>query len=232
MVMAPMVLTVLMPAYNEIDTIREAIRRVCDTDLGEGVSREVIVIDDASTDGTRELLREIPGIILVEHARNQGKGAAIRSGLERATGDVVVIQDADLEYDPADLRAMLTPIRYGKAAVVYGSRFLKRRPRMRLANYVANRILAWSATLLFGQRITDEATCYKMFRTDVLRAMNLRAERFEFCPEVTAKARRAGYRIVEVPISYQARTLAEGKKITWRDGLEAIWTLVKYRFVR
>jgi len=229
---APFVLTVLMPAYNEIDTIREAIRRVCETDLGEGISKEVIVIDDASTDGTREVLAEIPGIIVVKHARNQGKGAAIRSGLARATGDVVVIQDADLEYDPADLRAMLTPIRHGKAAVVYGSRFLKGRPRMRLANYIANRILAWSATLLFGQRITDEATCYKMFRTDVLRAMNLRAERFEFCPEVTAKARRAGYRIVEVPISYQARTLAEGKKITWRDGLEAIWTLVKYRFVR
>ncbi|MBI3945266.1 MAG: glycosyltransferase family 2 protein [Armatimonadetes bacterium] len=227
-----MTLTIIVPAYNERDTILEAIRRVEEADLGPAVTREILVVDDCSRDGTRELLRAVPGIRLLEHARNQGKGMAIRTALAEATGEVVVIQDADLEYDPADFRAMLEPIRYGKTAVVYGSRFLKGRPRMRLANYIANRLLAWSATLLFRRRLTDEATCYKMFRTDVLRAMDLRAERFEFCPEVTAKALRAGYRILEVPISYRARSIAEGKKITWRDGLDAFWTLAKYRFLR
>jgi glycosyltransferase involved in cell wall biosynthesis len=190
------------------------------------------VVDDGSKDGTREILRQMPGIVYVEHERNQGKGMAIRTGLARATGEVVVIQDADLEYDPGDFRRMLEPIRYGKAAVVYGSRFLKARPRMRFANYVANRLLAWGATLLFGRRITDEATCYKMFRAEVLREMNLQATRFEFCPEVTAKAMRAGHRILEVPISYRARSVAEGKKISWRDGVSAFYTLLKYRLVK
>lgn len=230
--MAPVTLSVLIPAYNEVDTILEAIRRVREADLGEGVVREIVVVDDGSTDGTRELLRGVQDIRYFEHERNQGKGAAIQTGLAHATGEVVVIQDADLEYDPADFRAMLEPIRYGKAAVVYGSRFLKGQPRMRFANFIANRLLAWAATLLFGQRLTDEATCYKMFRTDVLRGMNLRAKRFEFCPEATAKSLRAGFRIVEVPVSYNARTLAEGKKISWRDGVAALVTLVKYRFVR
>ncbi len=230
--MDPITLSVIVPAYNERETIAEAIRRVRAADLGPGVTCEIIVADDCSTDGTRALLREMPDIRLVEHERNQGKGAAIRSALAHATGDVVVIQDADLEYDPADFRAMLEPIRYGKAAVVYGSRFLKARPKMRPANYVANRLLAWTATLLFGRRITDEATCYKMFRTEVLRAMNLRAQRFEFCPEATAKALRAGYRILEVPVAYRARSVAEGKKISWRDGLSAFGTLLKYRFLR
>ncbi|MDH7570584.1 MAG: glycosyltransferase family 2 protein, partial [Armatimonadota bacterium] len=217
-------LSVIIPAYNERDTIAEAIRRVQEANLGDGVSLEILVVDDCSTDGTREVLRGIPGIRVLQHERNQGKGAAIRTALAHASGDVVVIQDADLEYDPADLRKMLEPIRQGKTAVVYGSRFLKSRPQMRRANYVANRILAWAATLLFFHRITDEATCYKMFRADVLRAMNLKARRFEFCPEVTAKALRAGYRIVEVPISYRARTVAEGKKISWKDGFSALWT--------
>jgi len=230
--MRPLLLSVLVPAYNEADTITEAIRRVQEADLGEGVTCEVIVVDDGSTDGTRELLRQTSGIRLVEHECNRGKGAAIRTGLAHATGEVVVIQDADLEYDPADFRRMLEPIRQGKAAVVYGSRFLNGTPRMRLANLIANRLLAWSATLLFGRRLTDEATCYKMFRTEVLRAMDLRANRFDFCPEATAKALRAGHRILEVPVSYQARTAAEGKKISWRDGVAAFWTLLKYRLVR
>lgn len=230
MVMEPITLTVIVPAYNERDTILEAIRRVQQVDLGPNVNREIVVVDDGSQDGTRDLLRGVAGIRLLEHERNQGKGTAIRTALAHATGDVVTIQDADLEYDPADFRAMLEPIRRGEAAVVYGSRFLRGRPRMRLANYIANRLLAWLVRLLFGQPLSDEATCYKMFRTDVLRGVKLRAQRFEFCPEVTAKVLRAGYRIVEVPISYRARTVAEGKKISWRDGLIAFWTLLKYRF--
>lgn len=230
--LAPLTLSVIIPAYNERETITEAIRRVREADLGPGVTAEILVVDDCSRDGTRELLRAIPGIRLLEHQENQGKGAAIRTALAHATGAVVVIQDADLEYDPADFRAMLAPIREGKAAVVYGSRFMRGHPPMRTANYIANRLLAWSATLLFGQRLTDEATCYKMFRSDVLRAMNLRATRFEFCPEVTAKARRAGYRILELPVSYRARSIAEGKKISWHDGVAAFWTLLKYRLIR
>lgn len=230
--MERLTLSVLVPAYNEADTIVEAIRRVQEADLGEGVACEIIVVDDGSTDGTREILRALPGIRLVEHETNRGKGAAIRTGLAHAAGEVVVIQDADLEYDPADFRRMLDPIRSGKAAVVYGSRFLNGTPRMRWPNLIANRLLAWSATLLFGQPLSDEATCYKMFRTDVLRSLHLRANRFDFCPEATAKVLRAGYRIVEVPVSYRARTAAEGKKISWRDGVAAFWTLLKYRFVR
>ena len=221
-----------MPAYNERETIREAIRRV--TALGEDV--ELIVVDDASTDGTRELLEELegleaePGITLVKHEANMGKGMAIRTAIAHATGSVIAVQDADLEYAPADLLRLMEPISRGEAKVVYGSRFLNGRPPMQLPNYVCNRLLAWTANVLYGARITDEATCYKVFDAELLRSIPLECRRFEFCPEVTAKVRKRGERIVELPISYTPRSYDSGKKIRWWDGVIALWTLVKYRF--
>jgi glycosyltransferase involved in cell wall biosynthesis len=221
-------ISVVMPVYNERETIAEALRRVEAVDL----DLEIVAVDDCSTDGTREMLRARPGIRLVEHAQNQGKGAAIRTALEHVTGDIVIIQDADLEYFPEDYPALIAPILAGETRVVYGSRFLDGRPPMRLANYVCNRMLAVAANLLFGGRLTDEATCYKVFDAALLREIPLTCRRFEFCPEVTAKILRRGEQIVEVPIRYTARSFDAGKKIRWWDGVEALWTLVKFRFVK
>ncbi len=169
---------------------------------------------------------------MLTHEVNRGKGAAIRTGLASASGDIVLVQDADLEYDPEDYPAMVGPIIEGSADVVYGSRFKGTRENMALKNWLANKILAWAASALFFRRVTDEATCYKAFRADVLRSFDLKCERFEFCPEVTAKTLRRGYRLVEVPIRYRARTVEAGKKIRATDGLEAVWTLLRYRFQR
>ncbi len=212
----------------------ESLKRVQMVDFGSH-TLETIVVDDASTDNTAELVQEFGTCLkLIRHERNRGKGAAIRTALGVATGDVIVIHDADLEYDARDLPALIEPIATGSAKAVFGTRFkYGAKPMgMKLQNLIANKILVIAANLLFRGAISDEATCYKAIRTDVLRAMNLKAERFEFCPEVTAKLLRARQRIAEVPVRYQARTVAEGKKIHWYDGLEAIWTLIKYRFVR
>jgi dolichol-phosphate mannosyltransferase len=219
-------LSVIVPACNERETIVEALRRV-KAAPGE---KEIIVVDDGSTDGTRELLEADPDIRLICHPKNQGKGAAIRTALAAATGDVVIIQDADLEYDPADYAALVDPIRRGEARAVYGSRFLRGRPDMRWPNYLCNRLLALAANLLYGAGITDEATCYKAFDAGLIRDLPLRCERFEFCPEVTAKVRRRGVRIHEVPIRYTARSFDAGKKIRAWDAVEAFWTLLRYRF--
>jgi len=208
--------------------MEESIARVRQVKLDQ----EIIVVDDCSTDGTRELLQQLPDIKLVLHERNMGKGMAIRTALGYVTGDIVIIQDADLEYDPRDFPAMVEPIASGKADVVYGSRFLKSTPKMRLPNYIANRGLAITASILFRTRITDEATCYKAFRADLIKSLNLTCRRFEFCPEVTAKLLRRGVKIMEVPIRYTARTSELGKKIGWWDGIVAFWTLIKYRFMR
>jgi dolichol-phosphate mannosyltransferase len=221
-------LSVVMPVYNERDTIREALQRV--RALGENV--ELVVVDDASTDGTTAILEAEPGLVLLKHPVNQGKGMAIRTALANVTGDVVAIQDADLEYDPRDLLRLMEPIARGEARVVYGSRFLKGRPPMALPNYICNRLLAWTANLLYGARLTDEATCYKVFDASLIRSLPLECRRFEFCPEVTAKVLKRGERILELPISYTPRSYDSGKKIRWWDGVEALWTLVKYRFKR
>lgn len=218
--------SIIIPVYNEIDTIAEVLDRVRAVD----VPKEIIVADDCSSDGTRDFLRTQIDIKLVEHSCNAGKGAAIRAALERVTGEIVVIQDADLEYDPRDIPMLIQPIIEGKADIVYGTRFAVGKPKMRLANYLANRVFAWLATVLYRTRVTDEATCYKAFRVDVLKSIELRCNRFEFCPEVTARLLKRGYRYAEVPIWYEARTYAQGKKITWKDGVECIWTLLKYRF--
>ena len=222
-------LSVVIPAYNERDTIQEALRRVRAL-ADSGVTLEVVVVDDASTDGTREILEAEPGIVLLRHARNQGKGTAIRTALAQVTGRVVAIQDADLEYDPHDLLRLMEPILHSKARVVYGSRFMQGRPPMQFANYVCNRLLALTANVLYGARLTDEATCYKLFDAALVSSLKLECRRFEFCPEVTAKVLRRGERILELPISYNPRSYDSGKKIRWWDGVEALWTLVKYRF--
>jgi glycosyltransferase involved in cell wall biosynthesis len=221
-------LSIIMPVYNEKETIEEAVNRVKAVDI----DKEIIIVDDCSTDGTPVLLKQMTGIRLFQHDKNMGKGMAIRTALAHVEGDIVVIQDADLEYYPEDYPALIEPIERGDADVVYGSRFLTGKPAMNPANYLANRILAIASNILFGAKITDEATCYKAFRASVIKDIPLTCERFEFCPEVTAKVLRKGIKIVEVPIRYTARTCAQGKKIGWRDGFEAIWTLIKFRFVK
>jgi glycosyltransferase involved in cell wall biosynthesis len=196
------------------------------------VEKEIIVIDDASTDETPDIVQPLagPDLHLLRQPRNMGKGAAIRRGLEAATGEIILIQDADLEYDPADYPKLIAPIVSGEAAVVYGTRAPEFRG-MRLPHRLFNRAAALLTNLLFRAGITDEATCYKVFRADVIKDIPLKCERFEFCPEVTAKVRKRGFRIHEVPVSYQARSVGAGKKIRWWDGVDALWTLIKYRFV-
>lgn len=233
-----MLLSVLIPAYQEEGSIAEVLRQVCAVDTESlGFDKEIIVCDDGSADRTATLIEEAaaadPRIHLVRHPQNRGKGAAIRSALEQARGEYCLIQDADLEYEVSDYPAILRPLRDG-ADVVYGSRFLARRypEGMRLPNFVANKILTTTANLLFGLSITDEATCFKVFRTDILRSLSLTCTGFEFCPEVTAKLGNRKVRIVEVPISYSARDVAAGKKVRWTDGVEAMWVLIKHRVKR
>jgi len=198
------------------------------------VEKEVIVVDDASTDRTAEMIGSDPRVKLVRHEKNQGKGAAIRTGLAHVTGDVVLIQDADMEYSVQDYPALLRPFVEKGAEVVYGSRFLKRRwpTNMRWTNYLANRLLTLTANVLYGARLTDEATCYKVFRAPLLKSLPLCATGFEFCPEVTALVCLRRIPIHEVPIEYTARTQAEGKKIRWSHGIQALKTLFYYRIRR
>jgi len=228
-----MKISIIIPVYNEFRTLPQVLERVSNAPLPPGCEKEIIVVDDGSTDGTTGLLREVQthGAVRAHHSvLNFGKGTAIRVGLRIATGDVILIQDGDLEYDPNDYAAVLKPIVNGRAGVVYGSRFTGNMQNMAWKNWLANRILTITANFLFGAQITDEATAYKAFRTDILRNMKLACRRFEFCPEVTAKVRRMGYTIREVPISYNARGILDGKKIRARDGFEALWTLIRYRF--
>lgn len=232
---ARMLLSIIIPAYQEERTISEVLRRVAAIDTESlGFDKEILVCDDGSTDGTVALVeaaaRDDDRIRLVRHERNRGKGAAIRTALATARGDYCLIQDADLEYEVDDYPALLRPL-LGGAKVVYGSRFLatERPEGMRTANYVANRVLTVAANLLYGLDISDEATCFKVFDTELLRSLELECNGFEFCPEVTAKLGLAGAEVVEVPIHYRARNVAEGKKVRWTDGVEALWVLVKHR---
>jgi dolichol-phosphate mannosyltransferase len=222
-------LSVIIPVHNELHTIREALRRVQEVDL----KKEIIIVDDHSFDGTREILSQITDddVKVIYHAQNAGKGAAIRTALPYVTGDIIIIQDGDLEYNPGEYLKLIEPIIEGRASVVYGSRFMGEITNMHPLNYIANRILALTASLLFFNWITDEGTCYKVFKADVLKSLDLKCTGFDFCPEVTAKVRKRGYKIVEVPISYHGRSTDEGKKIRWQDGLQAFLALIKYRLV-
>ncbi len=225
-------ISIIMPVYNERRLLPDVLERVNQARLPEGCEKEVIIMDDASTDGTSELLDSYAAgtAVVYRSPHNFGKGAMIREGLARATGDVVLIQDADLEYDPGDYVKMLHSVVCGTADVVYGSRFRGASAGMRRANWIANRVLTLTTNVLFNASLTDEATAYKAFRTDVLRTIRLRSMRFEFCAEVTAKILRAGFRIHEVPISYNARRTCDGKKIRWYDAFHALATLFQYRF--
>lgn len=227
----PLKLSVIIPCYNERATIREIVAAVQAT----GRAYEIIIVDDGSTDGTRDVLPELeaqPGVRVVYHEGNRGKGAAVRTGFDAASGDVLLIQDADLEYDPRDYGALLQPIEEGRARVVYGSRFLGGpRTAMMFWHMVGNKLLTLTTNVLYNTILSDMETGYKVFRAEVLRGVPLRSRRFEFEPEITAKVLKRGVRIFEVPIKFYPREYAEGKKITWKDAPVALWTLVRYRFV-
>ncbi|HEY3397357.1 MAG TPA: glycosyltransferase family 2 protein [Armatimonadota bacterium] len=226
-----MKLSVIMPAYNEAATIREIVARV----LAEPHDKELIIVDDGSTDGTRPLLAELAQsdsrVRVILHEKNRGKGAAVRTGLAAATGDIVLIQDADLEYDPTDYAVLLKPLELGRADVVYGSRFLGTHRAFLFWHLLGNRFLTGVTNLLYNATLTDMETCYKAIRRSFLEGMVLRSNHFDIEPELTAKLLKRRARLYEVPISYYGRDFAEGKKIHWYDGLGALWTLLKYRFV-
>jgi glycosyltransferase involved in cell wall biosynthesis len=227
-------LSVIMPVYNEARTILEIIERVRDVEI----AKEIILVDDGSTDGTRDILREkvdgiIPGVKVFLHDKNQGKGAAIRTAIEHVGGDYVIIQDADLEYDPKEYYQLLAPILDGRADVVFGSRFLgSGAHRVHLFwHRVANGVLTNLSNMMTNLNLTDMEVCYKVFRVEVIKKIRLRSNRFEFEPEITAKVAKMRCRVYEVPISYSGRDYDEGKKIGWKDGVTALWTIFKYKFV-
>jgi glycosyltransferase involved in cell wall biosynthesis len=226
-----MKLSIVMPVYNEAATIREIVRRV----QALPHAKEIVVVDDGSLDGTRDILRSMAGgeVRVFLHARNRGKGAAVRTGIAQARGDVVVVQDADLEYNPRDIPALLAPIERGEADVVYGSRFLGGPHRvLNFWHYVGNRLLTLLSNMCTNVNLTDMETGYKAFRTEVLRRIEIESDRFGFEPEVTAKVARLRCRIYEQPISYSGRDYDEGKKITWRDGVAALWHIVRFSLPR
>ena len=224
-------LSVIVPVYNERNTVAEIVRQMRAVELP--LEREVVIVDDGSTDGTGDILKQLADstVRVVVHRANQGKGAAVRTGLAQVTGDLVLIQDADLEYDPEDWPKLLAPVLKGRAQVVYGSRFTGERRNMLFLHWVGNRLLSLCTNILYNTTLSDMETCYKLFDRELIGTINLRANGFDFEPEVTAKVLRRGVRIYEVPISYSGREFDEGKKITWHDGLVALRTLIKYRFI-
>ncbi len=230
----PKILSIIIPCYNEEATILELIQRVEAAEIAP-VKKQLVIVDDGSTDSTPELLRQHASQhTLLLREQNEGKGAAIRHGLTAVQGDIVIIQDADLEYNPDNYAALIAPILEGKTPVVYGSRERNARNRLHsgMTYYAGGKFLSAATNLLYGSDITDEPTCYKVFDAQLLKSIPLRCTGFEFCPEVTARVLRRGIDIVEVPIDYFPRKKDEGKKIRWRDGIEAVWTLLRYRFVR
>lgn len=239
-----MKLSIIIPAYNEEKTIGELISRVKKVKLQKGITKEIIVVNDASQDSTKlrvqsaKLRLKLQSLKLINHKINLGKGAALATGFKYATGDMILIQDADLEYDPEDYPKLIAPIISGKSKVVYGSR-LKHYPLQLfgskktplILHYLGNKFLTFITRLLYGNEVTDMETCYKVFKSEVIKPITIESKRFDFEPEITAKILKSGYKIYEVPIKVAPRGYEEGKKITWKDGFMAIWTLVKYKFV-
>jgi dolichol-phosphate mannosyltransferase len=224
--------SIIMPVFNENDTIEKILQKVLFLN-----PKEVIIVDDGSTDGTRQILnkKEIAGnkqIKVVLHDKNQGKGAAIRTGLKYADGEIITIQDADLEYNPEEILKLVKPILEGRYSVVYGSRFIDLKERSFILHYFGNKLLNFITNIIYKSKITDMETCYKVFKRNIILSLNLKAKKFEFEPEVTAKILKKGISIYELPISYRSRSYKEGKKIGWRDGITALWVLIKYRFVK
>ncbi len=225
-----MEVSILIPVYNEKNTIQQVIELVQQAPY----QKEIIIVDDGSTDGTREILQQSQwpeNVHILYHEKNMGKGAGIRTAVQHASKEVIVIQDADLEYDPKDLDVVLKPIADGKADVVYGSRFLGIHRAFLFWHYLGNKLLTFITNMLYNNMLTDMETGYKAFRAPILKSMTIRSNRFDFEPEITAKVLKRKYRIYEVPIYYAGRDFEEGKKITWRDAFPALWALIKYRFI-
>ena len=229
-----MKLSIVIPVYNEVKTFTQLLEKVEAVDLGD-IEKEIIIVDDYSTDGTRDLLKDVKYKVIFQE-KNGGKGRAVRSGFEHITGDIVIIQDADLEYNPEDYKELLKPILDGRAKVVYGSRLLDDKIKKmekegwKSSHYLGNIILSKLTSFIYGTKITDMETCYKVMKKEVLDSFKLKAQRFDLEPEITAKVLKKGHRIVEIPIEYDGRDFKEGKKINWRDGVKAVYYLLKYRF--
>ena len=233
-----MTLSIIIPAYNEAQTIHLLLDKVLAVNLVKEFKKELIIVNDCSVDNTQEVVElyiknhKDSNIQLINQHYNQGKGAAIRKGLEFITGDYVIIQDADLEYDPEDYNPLLSYMIDNNLSVIYGSRFLMKENKHSYQTfYLGGRIVSLFTNLLYFQHLTDEPTCYKLFKTDLIKSIPLKCNGFEFCPEITAKVAKKGIRIKELPIKYYPRSIEEGKKIKWTDGVEALWTLLKYRFI-
>ncbi len=226
-----MKLSVIMPVYNEKATIEKIIARV----MAVPVDKQLVIVDDYSQDGTREILRSYEnrdGIQIIYHPHNLGKGAAVRTGIRECTGDIIIIQDADLEYSPEEYPKLIEPIVRGAADVVYGSRFYGTHRVFMVWHYLGNKLLTFLTNVLYNTMLTDMETCYKVFRAEVIKSLNLKSNRFDIEPEITAKVfKNRRLRVYEMPITYDGRDYQEGKKIHWYDGLPALWTLIKYRFI-
>lgn len=233
-----MKLSIIIPVYNEEKTVTEIVSKVKSVKLPNNISKEIIIVNDASTDSTAKLLSHIKGVTILKHSVNRGKGAAIRTGLQKSKGDILLIQDADLEYDPNDFNRLLAPIVNGVTKVVYGTRLKNfplritgQRRTPLITHYLGNKFLSLLTSILYGRSVTDMETCYKVFKTEVIKDMKIHADRFDFEPEITAKILKRGFLIYEIPIKVKPRGYNEGKKISWRDGFKAVWTLLKYRFI-
>lgn len=235
-----MKLSIIIPIFNEESTVEILINKVRNVTFPQKIEKEIIIINDGSTDKTPQILKKVngKGVKVISYAKNKGKGAAIRTGLKLSSGDIIVIQDADLEYDPNDYSRLINPILAGKSKIVYGSRLknghLKLRGKDKTplpTHWIANRSLAFFTRLLYGGSLTDMETCYKMFTREVAVELSLRSDRFDIEPEITAKILKRGHKILEIPIEVKPRTKKEGKKINWKDGLGAVWALIKFRIV-